>query len=122
MIQNLHMGHAVAGLYLTGALLATVQAPAKRVAPQQPLSSLSAPPLTGPASTADDTRPAPNALTTFLQANPACREVTDGCQVCVRGTGNLAHCSTPGIACAPAGWMCNVPLEASGKSPAKSAK
>ncbi|KMO32381.1 hypothetical protein VQ02_23690 [Methylobacterium variabile] len=30
--------------------------------------------------------------------DPACREWTDSCRVCVRGTDGV-HCSTPGFAC-----------------------
>ena len=48
--------------------------------------------------------PIPNGLTEFAAANPQCTEMTNGCEVCVRGTG--IECSTPGIACQPVAWQC----------------
>ncbi len=48
--------------------------------------------------------PIPNGLTEFAQANPQCTEMTNGCEVCVRGS--LIECSTPGIACQPVAWQC----------------
>ena len=107
MKPHLHMGHAFAGLFLSAALLATAQAP-----PQLPAPGPSTLQLPGPPVTADDARPpAPGSLADFVSANPACREISDGCQVCVRGANNNAQCSTPGIACAPTGWQCGLPHE-----------
>ena len=48
--------------------------------------------------------PLPNGLTEFARADPQCTEMTNGCEVCVRGT--AIECSTPGIACQPAAWQC----------------
>ncbi len=48
--------------------------------------------------------PIPNGLTEFAASNPQCTEMTNGCEVCVRGTG--IECSTPGIACQPVTWQC----------------
>lgn len=48
--------------------------------------------------------PLPNGLTEFARANPQCTEMTNGCEVCVRGT--AIECSTPGIACQPVAWQC----------------
>jgi hypothetical protein len=48
--------------------------------------------------------PLPNGLTEFARANPQCTEMTNGCEVCVRGT--AVECSTPGIACQPVAWQC----------------
>ena len=49
---------------------------------------------------------APDSLAAYLDANPACREFSNGCQICIRATTENANCSTPGIACQPTGWMC----------------
>ena len=46
----------------------------------------------------------PNGLTQFARANPQCAEMTNGCEICVRGT--AVECSTPGIACQPVAWQC----------------
>lgn len=62
--------------------------------------------------------PIPNGLTEFAGANPQCTEMTNGCEVCVRGT--TIECSTPGIACQPAAWQCKKGPGSSGDS-AKSA-
>ena len=102
MKPHLHMGHALAGLFLSGALFATVQTPVQRPAPQPLVSQ-----LPGPPAIADDAVPAAtNLLAGYLAANPACRGITNGCQICVRTSGNQAQCSTPGFACAPAEWRC----------------
>jgi hypothetical protein len=50
---------------------------------------------TGPASS----------IQAYGRQNPACTEWTDGCVVCT-ATGGRSHCSTPGIACTPAGLTC----------------
>lgn len=50
--------------------------------------------------------PAPDSLAAYLAANPACREISNGCQICVRAADEKADCSFPGIACQPTGWMC----------------
>ncbi len=41
----------------------------------------------------------------YAQQNPSCREWTNGCVLCVADDGR-AQCSTPGIACVPAGITC----------------
>jgi hypothetical protein len=41
----------------------------------------------------------------YARQNPGCAEWTDGCVVCAT-TGGRARCSTPGIACTPAGLTC----------------
>ena len=85
MKPNLHMGHVLAGLFLLAALLASGRppehAPALRAVVSEPLP------------------PAPGSLAAYLAANPTCREISDGCQVCVRAASDSAQCSTPGIAC-----------------------
>jgi hypothetical protein len=43
----------------------------------------------------------------FAAEQPDCRELTNGCQVCVRGDGGQPRCSMPGIACQPRAWSCN---------------
>lgn len=50
-------------------------------------------------------RAAPISIQGYAQQNPACREWTDGCVICV-SDGTHAHCSLPGIACQPAGLTC----------------
>ncbi len=58
----------------------------------------------------DEHRPiAPDSLAAYLGANRECREISDGCQICVRANGEMARCSLPGIACQPTGWQCNLP-------------
>lgn len=44
----------------------------------------------------------------YGQQNPRCLEWTDGCVVCLATNGH-ARCSTPGIACTPAGLTCKRP-------------
>ena len=45
-----------------------------------------------------------------IKGDKSCREATDGCQVCkFDPSGKLIGCSTPGIACQPGSWNCNVP-------------
>jgi hypothetical protein len=41
----------------------------------------------------------------YGRQNPRCAEWTNGCVICV-GPGGHAQCSTPGIACTPAGLTC----------------
>ncbi|MDX7951078.1 hypothetical protein P7D22_07780 [Lichenihabitans sp. Uapishka_5] len=41
----------------------------------------------------------------YGQQNPACAEWTNGCVICTVTAGH-AQCSTPGIACTPAGLTC----------------
>lgn len=48
---------------------------------------------------------APVSIQGYGAQNPACREWTNGCVLCVRHEGR-ASCSTPGIACTPAGLTC----------------
>ncbi len=50
----------------------------------------------------------PNGLTEFARANPQCTEMTNSCEICVRG--DLIECSTPGIACQPSVWQCKKDL------------
>jgi hypothetical protein len=50
--------------------------------------------------------PRPVPIQAYATDNPSCLEWTDGCTVCAKlGTG-AAACSTPGIACQPAGLQC----------------
>ena len=112
MKPQLHMGHALAGIFLLAALTATVQAPAPRTAPRQALSQ-----LPGLPSIANEPLPAAGSLAGYLAANPACREVGNGCEICVRGAGNSANCSTPGIACVPTGWQCREVNEKAASAP-----
>lgn len=65
--------------------------------------------LTGPQAT--ETGPAqpiePGSLDDVLGREPKCAEASNGCAICRRsGEGGPAACSTPGIACQPAGWRC----------------
>ena len=50
-------------------------------------------------------RGTPVSIQAYGQQNPACREWTNGCVLCVSTDGH-AQCSTPGIACTPAGLTC----------------
>ena len=47
----------------------------------------------------------PVPIQAYGRQNPACLEWTDGCVLCVSSEGR-AQCSTPGIACLPAGLTC----------------
>jgi hypothetical protein len=38
--------------------------------------------------------------------NPSCLEWTDGCTICAKIDADTPACSTPGIACQPAGIQC----------------
>lgn len=42
--------------------------------------------------------PAPHPVVMSPADDPGCREWTDSCRVCTRGTDGI-HCSTPGFAC-----------------------
>jgi hypothetical protein len=42
----------------------------------------------------------------FAAAAPFCLEWSDGCAVCARDDNNVAHCSTPGVACQPTAIAC----------------
>jgi hypothetical protein len=75
-------------LALTLALSFAVPAQAQLTAPPVPIQAT----------------PLPNGLTEFARANPQCAEMTNGCEICVRGT--AVECSTPGIACQPTAWQC----------------
>ena len=44
----------------------------------------------------------------YGRQNPGCAEWTNGCVVCVMAN-ERAQCSTPGIACTPAGVTCKRP-------------
>ena len=48
---------------------------------------------------------APVSIQAYGTQNPACLEWTNGCVLCVSG-GSGTQCSTPGIACQPAGLTC----------------
>lgn len=61
-------------------------------------AQLAAPPMRVQAT------PIPNGLTEFAASSPQCTEMTNGCEICVRGA--AIECSTPGIACQPAAWQC----------------
>jgi hypothetical protein len=42
----------------------------------------------------------------YATDNPSCLEWTDGCTICTKPDSGEPHCSTPGIACQPAGIQC----------------
>ena len=42
----------------------------------------------------------------FADANPSCREWSDGCAVCLRHDAGNYDCSLPGIACLPRDLTC----------------
>ena len=42
----------------------------------------------------------------YANDNPSCLEWTDGCTICTKAEGGEIACSTPGIACQPAGLQC----------------
>jgi hypothetical protein len=48
---------------------------------------------------------APTSIQAYGKQNPTCLEWTNGCVICVSENGR-AQCSTPGIACSPAGITC----------------
>lgn len=50
------------------------------------------------------THPLP--LASYAGANPSCLEWTDGCTICTKSAADAPACSTPGIACQPAGIQC----------------
>lgn len=78
-----------AGLFWTAAVAASVASPAHADAFRtQPLKAGS-----------------PVSVQGYGQQNPACREWTNGCVLCL-SEGGRAQCSTPGIACVPAGITC----------------
>jgi hypothetical protein len=45
-------------------------------------------------------------LGAYATDNPSCLEWTDGCTICAKPDSGEPHCSTPGIACQPAGIQC----------------
>lgn len=49
-------------------------------------------------------RPVP--IQAYAGDNPSCLEWTDGCTICTKPESGEPHCSTPGIACQPAGIQC----------------
>ena len=74
------------------------------------LALLVLPTLASPASADAFTAPSVTAgaspsVQAYGRRNPACAEWTDGCVVCTSASGR-AQCSTPGIACTPAGLTC----------------
>jgi hypothetical protein len=50
--------------------------------------------------------PHPVAIQAYATDNPSCLEWTDGCTICTKAETGEPHCSTPGIACQPAGLQC----------------
>ncbi|GAC1338043.1 MAG: hypothetical protein NVSMB26_25430 [Beijerinckiaceae bacterium] len=42
----------------------------------------------------------------YGQQSASCREWTDGCTLCTKADNGETNCSTPGIACQPAGLHC----------------
>jgi hypothetical protein len=50
------------------------------------------------------THPLP--LASYASDNPSCLEWTDGCTICAKSRTDAPACSTPGIACQPAGIQC----------------
>jgi len=42
----------------------------------------------------------------YAQDNPSCLEWTNGCTICTKAETGAPACSTPGIACQPAGIQC----------------
>jgi len=42
----------------------------------------------------------------YANDNPSCLEWTDGCTICMKSETGAPSCSTPGIACQPAGLQC----------------
>lgn len=51
-----------------------------------------------------------SSIQSYARQNPHCAEWTNGCVVCVATNGH-AQCSTPGIACTPAGLTCRRSVE-----------
>ena len=49
-------------------------------------------------------------IQSYARQNPRCAEWTNGCVVCLATNGH-AQCSTPGIACTPAGLTCKRSVE-----------
>jgi hypothetical protein len=48
----------------------------------------------------------PVPIQAYANDNPSCLEWTDGCTICAKSDGGAIACSTPGIACQPAGLQC----------------
>ena len=48
----------------------------------------------------------PVSIQGYGRQNPACREWTNGCVLCAADKDGTSQCSTPGIACVPAGLTC----------------
>jgi hypothetical protein len=42
----------------------------------------------------------------YAEDNPSCLEWTNGCTICTKAENGTPACSTPGIACQPAGIQC----------------
>ena len=65
-----------------------------------------------PGATADEqkTPPIPPAhpvpIEAYADDNPSCLEWTNGCTICTKAETGAPACSTPGIACQPAGIQC----------------
>ena len=75
-----------------------------RLLPAFVFGVLAVPPLA--ASEAVTTEALPSvAVIAYGDRNAACLEWSDGCAVCARAPDG-PHCSTPGIACQPAGIAC----------------
>lgn len=85
-----------------------------------PLAAAGAQSLPPPSSTAGKEVVADDSIQARFDRDPACTEMTDGCQVCRRHVEGKAGCSNPGIACQPSGWRCKNPPSAgtdSGRAP-----
>jgi len=50
--------------------------------------------------------PHPVPIQAYATDNPSCLEWTDGCTICTKSETGTPACSTPGIACQPAGLQC----------------
>jgi hypothetical protein len=50
--------------------------------------------------------PHPIPIQAYGADNPSCLEWTDGCTICAKSEAGAIACSTPGIACQPAGLQC----------------
>lgn len=63
--------------------------------------------LPGPRTAAPAEEPAPiEREVPQATEDLSCPELTDGCQICIRGPDGEKRCSFPGIACQPSGWRC----------------
>jgi hypothetical protein len=66
-------------------------------------------PLPGPPASSVSGPAAAGSAAEAAAREPACAELTNGCEVCRRASdGRGVKCSTPGIACQPSGWACKL--------------